>query len=131
MQASGLESLDVACIDSRLIRTAYKHALRTGRLWRLSPEERAILKLSSSFSIVRSPTLRKLLLVIFSKINFPLSRLKAYLVGLKLVEERIERALSLGYYKALGWLLNLKYLIAQGFSVFNIPKIYWSETLKT
>jgi hypothetical protein len=106
-----------ACIDGSTVRAAYKRALRTGLFWRLSPEERAILRISSTFSVIRSPTLVSTLYRIITLVLPSLARrAQALQLGLKVVEERVRQALSLGYYQAL-----------VGLSLLNTPKAYWPE----
>jgi len=96
-QPSGLASIAPSCIDGSAVRAAYKRSLRTGLYWRLSPEERAILKLSCSFSVIRSPTLARILFRIIARVLPSLAvRAQALALGLKIVEERVRQALSLG-----------------------------------
>jgi len=124
---SGLASTP-ACIDGNAVRAAYKRALRTGLYWRLSPEERAILRLSCSFSLIRSPTLVPILFRIISQVLPSLARMaQALALGTRVVEQRVRQALSLGYYQALEWLKDISYALRVGLSLLNTPKAYWPE----
>jgi len=127
-QPSGLASFAPSCFDGSTVRAAYKRALRTGLYWRLSPEERAILKLSCSFSVIRSPTLVRTLYRIISLVLPSLARrVEALALGLRVVEERVKQALSLGYYQALEWLNDISLALRVGLSLMNVPKAYWPE----
>jgi len=127
-QTPGLASLAPACIGGSTVRAAYKRALRTGLYWRLSPEERAILKLSCSFSLIKSPTLVFTLFRIISLVLPSLARrVQALTLGLKVVEERVRQALSMGYYQALEWLKDISFALRVGLSLMNTPKAYWPE----
>jgi hypothetical protein len=124
---SGLASLP-ACIDGSAVRAAYKRALRTGLFWRLSPEERAILRLSCSFSLIKSPTLAPILFRIIARALPSLAaKARALALGMRVVEERVRQALSLGYYQALEWLKDISYAVRVGLSLLNTPKVYWPE----
>jgi hypothetical protein len=126
-QTSGLASLP-ACIDGSAVRAAYRRALRTGLYWRLSPEERAILRLSCSFSLIKSPTLVPILFRIVSQVLPSLARMaQALALGTRVVEQRVRQALSLGYYQALEWLKDISYAVRVGLSLLNTPKAYWPE----
>jgi hypothetical protein len=126
-QTSGLASTP-ACIDGNAVRAAYKRALRTGLFWRLSPEERAILRISCSFSVIRSPTLVTTLYRIITQVLPSLARkAQALALGMRVVEERVKQALSLGYYQALEWLKDISYALRVGLSLLNTPKAYWPE----
>ena len=123
--SSGLASTP-ACIDGNAVRAAYKRALRTGLFWRLSPEERAILRLSCSFSVIKSPTLVSILFKVISQVLPSLAvKARALSLGLKVVEERVRQALSLGYYQALEWLKDVSLAVRVGLSLPNTPKTYW------
>jgi hypothetical protein len=125
---SGLASIAPACIDGSAVRAAYKRALRTGLYWRLSPEERAILRLSSSFSVIKSPTLAPILFKIISQVLPSLAvKARALSLGLKVVEQRVRQALTLGYYQALEWLKDISYALRVGLALLNTPKAYWPE----
>jgi hypothetical protein len=127
-QPSGHASIAPACIDGSTVRAAYKRSLRTGLYWRLSPEERAILKISCSFSVIKSPTLLPILYRIISLVLPSLARrAQALQLGLKVVEERVRQALSLGYYQALEWLKDISYAMQVGLALLNTPKAYWPE----
>ncbi|MCC6004443.1 MAG: hypothetical protein LM590_08900 [Thermofilum sp.] len=128
LSPSGLASIAPACIDGSAVRAAYKRALRTGLYWRLSPEERAILRLSCSFSLIKSPTLVPILFRIISQVLPSLAvKAQALALGLKVVEERVRQALSLGYYQALEWLKDISLAVRVGLSLLNTPKAYWPE----
>jgi hypothetical protein len=127
-QTSGHASIAPACIDGSTVRAAYKRSLRTGLYWRLSPEERAILKISCSFSVIRSPTLVSTLYRIISLVLPSLARMaQALALGMRVVEERVRQALSLGYYQALEWLKDISYAMRVGLSLLNTPRAYWPE----
>ena len=127
-QTSGPAFIAPLCIDGSTVRAAYKRALRTGLYWRLSPEERAILKLSCSFSLIKSPTLAQTLFRIISTVLPSLAkRAQALALGLKVVEERVRQALSMGYYQALEWLKDVSLALRVGLSLMNTPKAYWPE----
>jgi hypothetical protein len=126
-RTSGLASTP-ACIDGNAVRAAYKRALRTGLYWRLSPEERAILRLSCSFSLIKSPTLVPILFRVISLVLPSLARMaQALALGTRVVEQRVRQALSLGYYQALEWLKDISYAVRVGLSLLNTPKAYWPE----
>ena len=94
----------------------------------MSPEERAILKLSCSFSLIKSPTLVFTLFRIISLVLPSLARrVQALTLGLKVVEERVRQALSMGYYQALEWLKDISFALRVGLSLMNTPKAYWPE----
>jgi len=125
---SGLASIAPSCIGGSAVRAAYKRALRTELYWRLSPEERAILKLSCSFSVIRSPTLAPILFKIISRVLPSLARrAQALALGMRVVEERVRQALSLGYYQALEWLKDISFAMRVGLALMNVPKTYWPE----
>ena len=124
---SGLASTP-AGIDGHAVRAADKRALRTGLYWRLSPEERAILRLSCSFSLIKSPTLVPILFRIISQVLPSLARMaQALALGTRVVEQRVRQALSLGYYQALEWLKDISLAVRVGLSLLNTPKAYWPE----
>ncbi len=126
MSSSGRASPPPMCIDASVLRAAYRRALRTGKFWRLRPEERAILRLSLSFSRIRSPPLVNLLLQIMARISpSTVRRVKALSLGLQVLEERVRQALRLGYYHAIRWLHDLRLALQIGLSLLNTPKAYW------
>ena len=91
-------------------------------------EERVILKLSCSFSVIRSSTLVRTLYRIISLVLPSLARrVEALALGLRVVEERVRQALSLGYYQALEWLKDISFAMRVGLSLMNVPKAYWPE----
>jgi hypothetical protein len=96
--------------------------------WRLSPEERAILRISCLFSVIRSPTLLPILYRIITLVLPSLARrAQALALGMRVVEERVRQALSLGYYQALEWLKDISFAMRVGLSLLNTPKTYWPE----
>jgi hypothetical protein len=96
--------------------------------WRLSPEERVILRISCSFSVIRSPTLVTTLYRIITLVLPSLARrAQALTLGMRVVEERVKQALSLGYYQALEWLKDISLAVRVGLSLLNTPKAYWPE----
>jgi hypothetical protein len=126
--SSGLAPLTPACIDGSTVRAAYKRALRTGLYWRLSPEERAILRISSTFSVIKSPTLAPILFNIIARALPSLAvKARALALGMRVVEQRVRQALSLGYYQALEWLKDISLAVRVGLSLLNTPKAYWPE----
>jgi hypothetical protein len=130
LSSSGHASIAPACIDGSTVRAAYKRALRTGLFWRLSPEERAILKISCSFSVIRSPTLVSTLFKIITQVLPSLAkRAQALALGMRVVEQRVKQALSLGYYQALEWLKDISYALRVGLALLNTPKTYWQAQL--
>jgi len=116
---------------------AEKHAHGWNAAWALcakgsrevvAREERAILKLSCSFSVIRSPTLVRTLCRIISLVLPSLARrVQALQLGLRVVEERVRQVLSLGYYQALEWLKDISLALRVGLSLMNVPKAYWPE----
>jgi hypothetical protein len=46
---------------------------------------------------------------------------------MRVVEERVRQALSLGYYQALEWLKDISYAMRVGLSLLNTPRAYWPE----
>jgi hypothetical protein len=127
-QPSGHASIAPACIDGSTVRAAYKRSLRTGFFWRLSPEERAILRISCSFSVIKSPTLVSILYRIITLVLPSLARrAQALTLGMRVVEQRVKQALSLGYYQALEWLKDISLAVRVGLSLLNTPKAYWPE----
>jgi len=126
MSSSRLASTHTAYIDVDVVRAAYRRALRTGRYWRLSPEERLLLRLSSRLARVKSPVLARALLPVICRVMPALARrLRALELGMRVLEERVRQALALGYYKALTWLRDLGLALQIGYSLLNTPKVYW------
>jgi len=109
-----------------MIHRALKLALRTGKYFRLCPEERAILWLSARVvKRVRSEILKKVLLNIFNKINQVLDlKIRVLVIGYKIAKKRVEQALKLGYSKAEKWIENLEYIQYLGMSYLNTPVTY-------
>jgi hypothetical protein len=84
--------------------------------------------LSCSFSLIKSPTLVSTLYRIISLVLPSLARrAQALALGMRVVEERVRQALSLGYYQALEWLKDISYALRVGLSLLNTPKTYWPE----
>jgi len=108
------------------IRNALKIALRTGRYFKLNSFERATLVLASKLvRIVKSQTLKEILLKIFEKISPKLTlKIKAFLIGLEIAKKRVEHALMLGYKKALSWMKDTNYILYLGFMQLTTPPIY-------
>jgi len=100
-------------------------ALRTGKFFKLHPDERAILTISARIvSLVKSQTLREVLLKIFDKISSKLTlKIRAFMIGLEIIKRRVEQALALGYVKAKSWLKDVNYILYLGFSHLNTPPI--------
>jgi hypothetical protein len=98
-----------ACIDGSAARRL--QAITAHRIVRrLSPGERAILRLSYSFPLVRSPTLALTFSRITARVLPSLARrVQALALGMRVVEQRARQALSLGYYQALEWLKDISY----------------------
>jgi len=113
-------------ITQTQIRNALKIALRTGKYFKLNPLERATLYLASRLvKIVKSQTLKEILLKIFEKISPKLTlKIKAFIIGLELARKRVEQALMLGYKKALSWLKDINYILYLGFMQLTTPPIY-------
>jgi len=108
-----------------VVRAAYKRSLRNGLYFRLSPEERAILKISASYlGRIKSRTLKEVLYDIILKVWPQLAfRVKALEVGFKLLKKRIETAVKLGYVKAKEWLGNVELAFYLGLSWLNTSPI--------
>ncbi len=84
--------------------------------------------MSSTFSLVRSPTLVSTLYRIISLVLPSLARrAQALALGMRVVEQRVRQALSLGYYQALEWLKDISLAMQVGLSLLNTPKAYWPE----
>ena len=115
-------------IPTTLIHAAYRRALRTGRIWRLKPLERAILTLTiKTLKTIKSRILLETLGKILEKIcPSPrlLLKLRALEVGLEILKRKAEQAAKLGHRKAWGWLLDLETAFYMGISYMNTPPIY-------
>jgi len=113
-------------ITRRTILKAYRMAIRTGRLFRLHPDEKAILIISAkAINLVKSKTLKEILLKIFEKINPKLTlKMKALMIGLEIAKRRVEQALIIGYERASSWLRDLNYILYLGLSYMSTPLIY-------
>jgi hypothetical protein len=46
---------------------------------------------------------------------------------MRVVEQRVRQALSLGYYQALEWLKDISLAVRVGLSLLNTPRAYWPE----
>jgi len=113
-------------LTPEIISATYKRALRTGKYWKLRPEERVILRLSARIlSKIKSKTLKEILLKIIEKISPKLARkIKAIEIGFEILKKRVEQALMLGYTKAKEWLKDTNYAFYLGISYLNTPPIY-------
>jgi len=113
-------------ITQKTIHTALKIAWRTGKYFKLHPEERAILWISARIlNKVKSQTLKEILFKIFDKINPKLTlKLKAFMVGLEIVKKRVEQALMFGYKRARSWMRDTNYILYLGFTQINTPPLY-------
>ena len=113
-------------LTPELLSSLYKRALRTGKYWKLRPEERAVLKLSARIlSRIKSQTLKEILLKIIEKISPKLAKkIKAIEIGFEILKKRVEQALMLGYTKATKWLKDTNYAFYLGISYLNTPPIY-------
>ncbi len=130
MSSPGLASPSSSYIDVSVVRAAYRRALRTGKYWRLSPEERVLLKFSTKLTRVKSPILARALLPVICRIIPSLARrLRALELGLRVLEERVRQAFSLGYYKAVEWLRDLSLALQVGYSLLSTPRAYWPTGL--
>ena len=113
-------------ITQKTIHTALKIAWRTGKYFKLHPEERAILWISARIlNKIKSQTLKEILLKIFDKISPKLTlKLKAFMIGLEIVKKRVEQALMFGYKKARSWMKDTNYILYLGFTQINTPPLY-------
>ncbi|MHB9302333.1 hypothetical protein [Thermofilum pendens] len=87
----------VPSLTPSLVSAAYKRALRLGTFWRLSAEERALLKLAGRLKAIKSPLLKEQLLKILEKVWPEKAKVfKAFEEGLKQLSKRIQLALKIG-----------------------------------
>lgn len=103
-----------------------RKALRTGKWFKLDKYKRAALELAiKTLQVVRSKALLQIIEEIISLVDESRARLiRAYRVGLKVVQLRVEQALQLGYRGALKWLKDPQYILQVGLGVLNIPPAY-------
>jgi len=113
-------------LSPELLSSLYKRALRTGKYWKLRPEERIILKLSARIlTQIKSQTLKEILLKITEKISPHLAyKIKAFEIGLSIAKKRVEQALMLGYNRAREWLKDWKYIFYLGITYLNTLAFY-------
>jgi len=111
-------------VDKTLVDAAYRRALRTGKYFKLPPQERAALYLARKLTWIKSQTLKEVLKKIILKVWPSLAwRMKALEVGFKLLEKRVETALKIGYTRAREWLKNTEYAFYLGVSWLNTSPI--------
>jgi len=124
--------MQLPTVTPELVSTVYRRALRTGKYWKLRPEERAVLRLSTRIlSRIKSQVLREILLKIIEKISPKLARkIRALEIGFEILKRRVEQALMLGYSRAKEWLKDLGYAFYLGISYLNTPLIYQGKMLK-
>ena len=119
-----LDNIDVEITPS-LVDNVYRRALRNRTYFKLHPDERTILYLTRRLSRISSPTLKKVLLRIFEKIEYyVVSRYKVLSIGLSILRKRVEQAIKLGYEKAVEWLDDIDMAIYLGISYLNTSPIY-------
>ena len=119
-----LDSIDIEITPS-LVDSVYRRALRNRTYFKLHPDERAILYLSRRLPRINSPTLKKILLRIFEKIeSYIISRYRVLSIGLSILRRRVEQAIKLGYEKAIEWLDDISMAIYLGISYLNTSPIY-------
>jgi len=112
-------------ITPSLVDSVYRRSLRNRTYFKLHPDERAILYLARRLSRISSPTLKKILLRIFEKIEFYiLSKYRVLSIGLSILRRRVEQAVKLGYEKAVEWLDDIDMAIYLGTSYLNTSPIY-------
>jgi len=119
-----LDNIDIEVTPS-LVDSVYRRALRNRTYFKLHPDERAILYLARRLSRISSPTLKKILLKIFEKIeSYIVSRYRVLSIGLSILRRRVEQAVKLGYEKAIEWLDDMDMAIYLGTSYLNTSPIY-------
>ena len=113
-------------ITSQHIRRVKIIALRNGRWFKLHPGERAIINLTIKIlNYIRSELLIKILLKIFDKISPKISYIyKAYWIGVKMLEKKLETARKIGYRKIGRLKKDIKYIIYLGIWYLNTPIYY-------
>ena len=117
-------NIDIEVTPS-LVDSVYRRALRNRTYFKLHPDEKAILYLARRLSRISSPTLKKVLLRIFEKIeSYIVSRYRVLSIGLSILRKRVEQAIKLGYEKAIEWLDDIDLAVYLGVSYLNISPIY-------
>ena len=113
-------------ITSQHIRRVKIIALRNGRWFKLHPGERAIINLTIKIlNYIRSELLIKILLKIFDKISLKISYIyKAYWIGVKILEKKLETARKIGRLKK-----DIKYIIYLGIWYLSTP-IYYRPSIE-
>ena len=103
-------------ITPEMLRAAYRKSLRTGKFFRLGPEEKAVFRLSAfNLKRIRSSTLKEVLIKILERAHPPLgNRLKALWNGLKRAREWLEGAVKIGYSRAPESLNDIDFIIFLG-----------------
>ena len=101
-------------------------ALRRGTWFRLHRDERAIIDLTiNTIKYIRSKVLREIIIKIIEKISPKLLYMyKAYQIGLKILEKRIQQAKIIGYKKINKIKKDIKYIIYLGTWYLNTSPIY-------
>lgn len=119
-------------LSSRSVYAIYRKALRTGKYWKLLPEERAILRLARNINKIVSPLLRKVMYKILVKI-WP-EKARYYIAvheGIKALKKRAEIAAKLKWIKLKEvlskWRENREYVLQAGFSALNTSPFYRGE----
>jgi len=116
--------IDVEVTPS-LVDSVYRRSLRNRTYFKLHPDERAILYLARRLSRINSPTLKKILLRIFEKVeSYIISRYRVLSIGLSILRKRVEQAVKLGYEKAIEWLDDINMAMYLGISYLNTLPIY-------
>ena len=116
-------------ITRQKLYTAIKTAYRKGVWFKLDHPKRLILELAArTLKIIKSPILIQLFNELLDLIH-PTRKLmrKAWEIGYKIVQKRVEQALILGNKKAKKWLKNKKLILAYGLSYLNTPPFYRTE----
>jgi len=118
--------MQLPTVTLELVSMVYRRALRTGKYWRLRPEERAVLRLSTCIlSRIKSRVLKEVLLKIIEKISPKLARkIRAFEIGFEILKRRVDHALMLGHSRAIEWLKDLNYAFYLGISYLNTPLAY-------
>ena len=142
MRSKKLGKLDTAVVgelqvvlpplSSRSVYAIYRKALRTGKYWKLLPEERAILRLAKNLNKIVSPLLREAIYKILVKI-WP-EKARYYIAvheGIKALKKRAELAAKLEWIKLKEvlskWRENREYVLQVGFSALNTSPFYRGE----
>jgi len=119
-----LDYIDIEITPS-LVDSVYRRSLRNRTYFKLHPDEKAILYLARRLSRINSPTLKKILLRIFEKIeSYIVSKYRVLSIGLNILRRRVEQAIKLGYEKAVEWLDDIDLAIYLGISYLNTSPIY-------